>query len=66
MIFFRKVKPKGLNVFRCVVRYGYTYMRNEQESFDSTLFERLKEFIKKNILLSYVPVSNGRTTRKGE
>ena len=53
---FRKVEPKELNVFCCVVRYGYTDMRNEQKSFESTLVERLKEFIKENIWLSHVLV----------
>ncbi|XWS46695.1 hypothetical protein CRYUN_Cryun14cG0090100 [Craigia yunnanensis] len=40
--------------------------RNEQESFESTLVERLKEFIKENIWLSHVPDSNGKTTKRGE
>ncbi|OMP06641.1 potassium transporter [Corchorus olitorius] len=61
---FRKVEPKELNVFRCVVRYGYTDIRNEQDSFEWTLVERLKEFIKDNILLSHVLVSNGKTTKR--
>ncbi|KAG6647810.1 potassium transporter 5-like [Carya illinoinensis] len=42
---FRRVKPNDQNVFRCVVRYGYTDMRNEEESFEKMLVERLKEFI---------------------
>ncbi|KAG6703872.1 hypothetical protein I3842_07G106600 [Carya illinoinensis] len=42
---FRRVKPNDQNVFRCVVRYGYTDMRNEDESFEKMLVERLKEFI---------------------
>ncbi|XP_076925919.1 potassium transporter 5-like [Bidens hawaiensis] len=42
---FRRVKPNGLYVFRCVVRYGYKDARNEKESFENILFERLKEFI---------------------
>ncbi|OMP14051.1 potassium transporter [Corchorus olitorius] len=60
---FRRVEPKELNVFRCVVRYGYTDIRNEQDSFEWTLVERLKEFIKDNILSSHVLVSNGKTTK---
>ncbi|KAI6695726.1 hypothetical protein NL676_023436 [Syzygium grande] len=35
-----------LNVFRCVVRYGYTESRNEQdEPFERLLFQRLKVFV---------------------
>ncbi|XP_058742636.1 potassium transporter 5-like [Vicia villosa] len=42
---FRRVQPKELNVFRCVVRYGYTDARNEQEPFEKLMLDRLKEFI---------------------
>lgn len=42
---FRRVQPKELNIFRCVVRYGYTDVRNEQEPFEKLMLERLKEFI---------------------
>jgi KUP system potassium uptake protein len=42
---FRRVEPKDQNVFRCVMRYGYTDTRSEQESFEKMLVERLKEFI---------------------
>ncbi|EOX94995.1 Potassium transporter, putative [Theobroma cacao] len=59
---FRRVEPKELNVFRCVVRYGYADIRNEQESFEWTLVEGLKEFIKENVRLSHVLVSNRKST----
>ncbi|KAM0053983.1 putative potassium transporter [Helianthus debilis subsp. tardiflorus] len=42
---FRRVKPNELYVFRCVVRYGYTDVRNEKESFEKILVENLKNFI---------------------
>ncbi|XP_076927825.1 potassium transporter 5-like [Bidens hawaiensis] len=42
---FRRVKPNDLYVFRCVVRYGYTDVRNEKESFEKILVENLKNFI---------------------
>lgn len=42
---FRRVEPKELNMFRCVVRYGYNDVHNEQESFQRILIERLKDFI---------------------
>ncbi|KAI3460824.1 hypothetical protein Pfo_017487 [Paulownia fortunei] len=45
---FRRVQPKELQVFRCVVRYGYTDVRNEQEPFERLLVERLKEFIRED------------------
>ncbi|XP_022758030.1 potassium transporter 5-like [Durio zibethinus] len=63
---FRRVEPKELNVFRCVVRYGYTDIFNEQESFEWTLVERLKEFIKENLWLSHALVCNGKTVKMGE
>ncbi|KAL8224844.1 hypothetical protein R6Q57_017401 [Mikania cordata] len=42
---FRRVNPKEMYVFRCVVRYGYTDVRNEKESFEKILIDRLKDFI---------------------
>ena len=49
---FRQVEPKELNVFRCVVRYGYTDVQNEQEPFEKVLIENLKFFIRENLWLS--------------
>uniref|UniRef100_A0A803MEY9 Potassium transporter n=1 Tax=Chenopodium quinoa TaxID=63459 RepID=A0A803MEY9_CHEQI len=43
---FRRVHPRDLYVFRCVVRYGYTDARNEEEPFERLLIDRLKEFMK--------------------
>ncbi|XP_057516471.1 potassium transporter 5-like [Amaranthus tricolor] len=43
---FRRVNPKDLYVFRCVVRYGYTESCQEEEPFERLLVEKLKEFIK--------------------
>ncbi|XP_035547176.1 potassium transporter 19-like [Juglans regia] len=42
---FRRVEPMELNVFRCVVRYGYTDVHTEEEPFEKLLMERLKTFI---------------------
>ncbi|KAM4086623.1 hypothetical protein ACJW30_10G116500 [Castanea mollissima] len=42
---FCRMEPYELSVFRCVVRYGYTDVRNEQEPFENLLIERLKGFI---------------------
>jgi KUP system potassium uptake protein len=42
---FRRVELKDQNVFRCVVRYGYTDRPQEQEPLEEMLVERLKEYI---------------------
>ncbi|XP_044502490.1 potassium transporter 5-like [Mangifera indica] len=49
---FCRVEPKELNVFRCVARYGYTDVHNEEEPFEKILVEKLKEFIRKYYWLS--------------
>ncbi|KAI3460823.1 hypothetical protein Pfo_017486 [Paulownia fortunei] len=51
---FRRVQPKELQVFRCVVRYGYTDVRNEQEPFENLLVERLKEFIREEYYMGSI------------
>ncbi|XP_074263746.1 potassium transporter 5-like [Silene latifolia] len=43
---FRRVNPRELYIFRCVVRYGYTDARNEETSFETLLVHRLKEFMR--------------------
>ncbi|KAJ4828492.1 hypothetical protein Tsubulata_012455 [Turnera subulata] len=52
---FRRVEPKGLNMFRCVARYGYKDVRNEQEPFERLLVEKLKEFIRDDYWLTHIP-----------
>ena len=56
---FRRVEPKNLNVFRCVVRYGYTDVQNEQEPFEKVLIENLKVFIRDSFGLPQSVLSNG-------
>ncbi|KAM5563977.1 potassium transporter 5 [Rosa sericea] len=51
-LLFRRVEPRELNVFRCVARYGYTDVRNENEPFEGLLIEKLKEFIRDDFWLS--------------
>ncbi|XP_043694130.1 potassium transporter 19-like [Telopea speciosissima] len=46
---FRQVDPHGLRIFRCIVRYGYKDVEKEGESFESTLVNRLKDFIKEEV-----------------
>ncbi|KAM7501261.1 hypothetical protein LguiB_000165 [Lonicera macranthoides] len=55
---FRRVQPSELNVFRCVVRYGYTDVRNEQEPFERILIERLKGFIKEDFIFKAILRAN--------
>ncbi|TQD76415.1 hypothetical protein C1H46_038043 [Malus baccata] len=63
---FRRVEPKDLNVFRCIARYGYTDVRNENEPFEGLLVEKLKEFIKDSFWISQTnnmhSSANGDTT----
>ncbi|KAG6748490.1 hypothetical protein POTOM_048414 [Populus tomentosa] len=61
---FRRVEPKELNVFRCVARYGYTDVRNEQEPFEGMLVENLKEFIRNEHWFSQACLTNGEVTEK--
>ncbi|XP_026455756.1 potassium transporter 5-like [Papaver somniferum] len=56
---FRRVKPCEFNVFRCVVRYGYTDVRNQHESFERMLVDSLKGFIAEDLWLSEVDSKNG-------
>ncbi|CAN4091456.1 unnamed protein product [Withania somnifera] len=49
---FRRVKPYNLYVFRCVVRYGYNDIRNEEEPLEKLLLDRLKHFIKQDYIAS--------------
>ncbi|KAK9289191.1 hypothetical protein L1049_017665 [Liquidambar formosana] len=49
---FQRVGPYELPIFRCVVRYGYTDAREEQEySFEETLVDQLKQFIREDLLM---------------
>ncbi|KAL5060522.1 hypothetical protein RYX36_032126 [Vicia faba] len=58
---FRRVQPKEFNVFRCVVRYGYTDVRNEKEPFENLMVERLKEFIVREYYWSQKTIPDGET-----
>lgn len=39
VFFFSQVEPKELNIFCCVIRYGYTDVHNEKEGFEKLLAE---------------------------
>ncbi|KAI4319415.1 hypothetical protein MLD38_033014 [Melastoma candidum] len=58
---FRRVEPKDMNVFRCVVRYGYNDVRTTADSgepFERTLVERLIEFMREEFMISHNVVEN--------
>ncbi|KAK6260211.1 hypothetical protein SCA6_014685 [Theobroma cacao] len=55
---FRRMEPRELHMFRCVVRYGYTDVHNERDTFEKTLLERLKEYIKEDTWLTQRLASN--------
>lgn len=61
---FRRVQPNELNVFRCVVRYGYTDVRNEQDPFERKLVERLKNFISEEYQFSKTIQNNQESAEK--
>nr|KJB44950.1 hypothetical protein B456_007G281600 [Gossypium raimondii] len=62
--FFRRVEPRELFAFRCVVRYGYKDVR--EVAFEETLVTRLKEFIQEEILLQNQMLSTiGNNAEKG-
>ncbi|XP_044501404.1 potassium transporter 5-like [Mangifera indica] len=60
---FRRVEPKELNVFRCIARYGYTDVHNEEETFERILVEKLKEFIRDDY---WLPQTDANHVENGE
>ncbi|RVW54593.1 Potassium transporter 20 [Vitis vinifera] len=63
---FRRVDPNDIYVFRCVVRYGYTDVRFEEEPFERLLVERLKEFIRGEIMMTVTLTHNSGDIVSGE
>ncbi|KAJ7563725.1 hypothetical protein O6H91_03G123600 [Diphasiastrum complanatum] len=49
---FRRVGPKAFGMYRAIVRYGYQDTEDEHETFQSSLFYHLKEFLKSDSLLT--------------
>ncbi|KAL4202679.1 hypothetical protein AMTRI_Chr02g222320 [Amborella trichopoda] len=47
---FRRVGLHDLSVYRCVVRYGYADMHLDHVSFENSLVEGLKEFIRADFM----------------
>ncbi|KAL4362165.1 hypothetical protein GQ457_04G028640 [Hibiscus cannabinus] len=61
---FRRVEPKELFAFQCVVRYGYKDVL--EEAFEETLVSRLKEFIQEETELQMELVSaNLKVAKRG-
>ncbi|XP_077218950.1 potassium transporter 5-like [Tasmannia lanceolata] len=63
---FRRIEPRGLGVFRCAVRYGYTDQRNESESFERMLVEKLKQSIKNELRSPSLVAGNNGGVNNGE
>ncbi|KAL0437595.1 UNVERIFIED_CONTAM: Potassium transporter 5 [Sesamum radiatum] len=55
---FRRVQPKDIHVYRCIVRYGYKDVRNEQEPFEKLLVDKLKEFIREDYSMGLAMIRN--------
>ncbi|KAG6672433.1 hypothetical protein I3842_16G057500 [Carya illinoinensis] len=49
---FKRVEPRELSIFRCIVRYGYKDAKTEWESFKEMLTIQLKDFIRKDVFIS--------------
>ncbi|KAI9118896.1 hypothetical protein K1719_009571 [Acacia pycnantha] len=58
---FCRVEPKERNVFRCVARYGYNDVRNEEEPFERVLVEKLKEFMAREFWMSRKMIPSDET-----
>ncbi|PNX64139.1 potassium transporter 5-like protein, partial [Trifolium pratense] len=63
---FRRVEPKEHNIFRCVVRYGYIDVRNENEPFEKLLVEKLKEFVVDEYHFSKKVIQDGKNDEPQE
>ncbi|CAN6468153.1 unnamed protein product [Victoria cruziana] len=63
---FRRIQPRKLSVFRCVVRYGYTDLRREHGSFEKMLVEKLIEFIKDEATVSALVTNGTSDSMKGD
>ncbi|XXG54904.1 hypothetical protein AAC387_Pa03g2672 [Persea americana] len=46
---FRRVHPRELMVFRCIVRYGYMDLYNDESSLERSMVDRLREFIREEL-----------------
>ncbi|KAK4781407.1 hypothetical protein SAY86_015509 [Trapa natans] len=60
---FQRMEPYELNVFGCIVRYGYTDLRYEAEAFERTFVERLVEFARED-LYALEPFDDGGSGRR--
>ncbi|KAK9136946.1 hypothetical protein Sjap_007540 [Stephania japonica] len=42
---FKRFQPKEMNVFRCIVRYGYKDVSFKEYSFETMLVDKLKQYL---------------------
>lgn len=54
-----RIGPKEYRMFRCIVRYGYKDIHQENYDFENHLVLNIAEFIQKESELMYVTCSNG-------
>ncbi|XP_022758031.1 potassium transporter 5-like [Durio zibethinus] len=59
--FFRRVEPRELLVYQCVVRYGY---KEVKMSFEEILVRKLKEFQEETFMNCQIQVANENTAEK--
>ncbi|KAG2664049.1 hypothetical protein I3760_16G061700 [Carya illinoinensis] len=52
---FKRVEPRELSIFRCIMRYGYKDAIIEWEPFKEMLTIQLKDFIRKDVFMSRLP-----------
>ncbi|KAJ9696431.1 hypothetical protein PVL29_008582 [Vitis rotundifolia] len=62
----RMVDANDLYVFPWMVRYGYTNVRFEKELFERLLVERLKEFIREEMMMTLTLTHSNRDMVSGE
>ncbi|MED6129048.1 hypothetical protein PIB30_103902 [Stylosanthes scabra] len=48
---FNRIGSEEINMYRCVMRYGYTDLRNEHEPFEVVVVRRLREFVADEVLV---------------
>lgn len=52
-IIVKRIGPKNIRMFRCVVRYGYKDIHKKDNDFEKMLFDTLAEFIRMESMLSH-------------
>ncbi|KAG6645532.1 potassium transporter 5-like [Carya illinoinensis] len=63
---FKRVEPRELSIFRCIVRYGYKDARTEWEFFKEMLTIQLKDFIRKDVFMSRLPHTTNMASHESD